>query len=191
MKKQFFLSALLLIFATSDFAQNKTIDSLKLALKLAKHDTMRSNILAQLAEIADDGEWEKYNELLKVLTEAKLKLTNPNGTEYKLYQKHFAISLHNIGFIYKNQGDINKALEYYDKSMKIQEEIGDKEEIAITYHNIGAIYNKQGHISKALEYYGKSLKIKEEINDKDGIASSFNAIGIVYKNQGDTDKALE
>jgi adenylate cyclase len=107
------------------------------------------------------------------------------------YNKGAATSLHNIGIVYNNQGDLPKALEYFHKSLKIGEEIGDKGVIATSLNSIGFIYDMQGVLPKALEYYSKSLKIREEIGDKSGIANSLNNIGYVYKNQGDIPKALE
>jgi two-component sensor histidine kinase len=96
-----------------------------------------------------------------------------------------------IPLIYCLIRDIPKALEYYHKSFKIQEEIGDKEGIANSLNNIGYVYHNQGDIPKALEYYHKSLKIQEEIGDKEGIAISLNNIGVIYRSQGDIPKALE
>ena len=89
------------------------------------------------------------------------------------------------------KSDYTKALDYYQRSLKIQEEIGDKKASASTINNIGIIYKQQGDFPKALEYYQLSLKIQEEIGDKKGIASTINNIGIIYKQQGDYPKALK
>ena len=70
----------------------------------------------------------------------------------------FSETLNNIGLIYKNQGDIPKALEYFHKSLKIREEIKDKLGIAYSLNNIGIIYNNQGDHLKALDYCPISLK---------------------------------
>ena len=89
------------------------------------------------------------------------------------------------------KSDYTKALDYYQRSLKIQEEIGDKKASASTINNIGIIYKQQGDYPKALEYYQRSLKMEEEIGDKKGIASTINNIGIIYKQQGDYPKALK
>ncbi|MDP3147436.1 MAG: tetratricopeptide repeat protein, partial [Bacteroidota bacterium] len=187
--KKYCLSCILCLLSFVSFSQN--IDSLKLALKNAKHDTTRCNILATLAETASDEEWPKYNEQLLKLSESKIKLTQKSSIDYKIYLLHYAGALNNIGVIYNNQRDIPKALEYNSKSLKIREEIGDKSGIATSLNNIGVIYDKQGDIPKALEYYSKSLKIYEDIGDKKGIATSLNNIGYIYENLGDIPKALE
>ncbi|PCH67167.1 MAG: hypothetical protein COC01_06465 [Bacteroidetes bacterium] len=106
-------------------------------------------------------------------------------------KKGLAEAYNNIGFIYNNQGEIDKALEYFFLSLKIQEEIKDKRGMAMSYNNIGFIYSNQGEIEKALEYFFLSLKLREEIKDKEGMAYSYNNIGLTYDNQGEIDKALE
>jgi hypothetical protein len=55
--------------AEKSIAQNKTIDSLKLALKNAKNDTTRCNLLSQLAETASDEAWPAFNDALFILAE--------------------------------------------------------------------------------------------------------------------------
>jgi hypothetical protein len=57
------------------------------------------------------------------------------------------------------------ALEYYDKSIKIMEELGDKKFISYAYINIGLFYQKTGNYPKALESFFKSLKITEELKN--------------------------
>ncbi|MBN4066038.1 tetratricopeptide repeat protein, partial [Candidatus Amoebophilus asiaticus] len=109
----------------------------------------------------------------------------------KTFKKGLASAYIGIGFIYDDQGEIEKALEYYFLSLKIQEEIKDKKGMADSYNNIGAIYSNQGEIEKTLKYYFLSLKIKEEIKDIKGMADSYNNIGLIYKNQGEIEKGLE
>ena len=104
--------------------------------------------------------------------------------------KSLGLALNNIGYVYSYQGNITKALRYYNKSLKIREEIGDKRGIAESLNNIGNIYDNQGDISQALGYYYKSLKIQKEIGDKEGIANSLNNFGSIYYNQGDISQAL-
>ncbi|MBN4081769.1 tetratricopeptide repeat protein, partial [bacterium AH-315-C07] len=94
-------------------------------------------------------------------------------------KKGLTTGYNNIGVSYKNQGEIDKALEYFFLSLKIREEIKDKSGMASSYNNIGAIYNNQGEIEKGLEYFFLSLKICEEIKDKIGMALSYNNIGAI------------
>ncbi|MBK7666958.1 MAG: tetratricopeptide repeat protein [Sphingobacteriaceae bacterium] len=82
-------------------------------------------------------------------------------------------------------------MDYYHKSLKISEDVGDKKAIASSLSNIGSIYGDQGDNTEALGYYHKSLKIEEEIVDKEGMAISLNNIASIYRRQGDIPKALD
>ncbi len=183
---------ILLVFSIRLNAQDHITDSLKSALKNAKHDTTRCNILEELIDSEnDDTVWPVYNEQLLKLAEKGASKASHDTTQKVFYLKHVAGALNNIGFLAQNQGDVPKALEYYLKSLKIEEEIKNKKGIASSLNNVGSIYKDQGDISRGLEYYHKSLKMREEINDKKGIASALNNIGIIHKNQGDAQKGLE
>ena len=185
MKRLLFI---ILLFPCVLSAQDGVIDSLKLALKNAKHDTTRCNILGMLAETASDEEWPLFNEQRLKLAEKNSKTTS---SLKPFYLRALAGAFINIGLLANQHGDISKALEYYHKSLKIQEEIKNKRGVAICLNNIGVIYNQEGDIAKALQYYSKSLKIQEEIKDKHGMAYSLKSIGAIYHGQGDIPKALD
>ena len=89
------------------------------------------------------------------------------------------------------RGDYPKALDYYSRSLELDEQIGDQKGISASLNNIGLIYVNQGDYPKALSYYTRSLKIDEQIGDQKGIAQSLNNIGIIYNNLGDYQMALE
>ena len=189
MKKIFAITLFFILSLSKGFAQN--IDSLKLALKNAKHDTTRVKILSELTQVCETEDILTYNEPCLKLCEKNLQNSKLASVQKLFFKKHLADALNTVGFIYNNQSDNHKALEYYSKSLKIQEEIKNNEGIATSLNNIGLIYDNQGDAQKALEYYHKSLKIQNLINDKQGIATSLNNIGFVYYNQGDDQKALE
>ncbi|HIN40019.1 MAG TPA: tetratricopeptide repeat protein, partial [Flavobacteriales bacterium] len=106
-------------------------------------------------------------------------------------KKYMANALNTQGASFYLRGDYAKAIDYYTRSLKIYEELGDKNGIAATLNNIGNIYVEQGDYAKAIDYYTKSLKIREEIGDRRGIAMSLGNIGVIYKNQGDFAKAID
>jgi serine phosphatase RsbU (regulator of sigma subunit)/Tfp pilus assembly protein PilF len=182
------------LFFVSTFSFSQNIDSLKLVLKNAKHDTTRAYVFLVWGEeiYLQQPEtalvlWQKGKELAEKNL-AKLPNTHP---QYKVFNNCLASALNNIGFIYQSRGDIPKALDYWGKCLKILEKIGDKEGIANSLNSIGYIYKLQGDIPKALDYYIKSVKILEEVGYKKGIVASLNNIAIVYQSQGDFPKALD
>lgn len=200
---QRFYICLFLVLSIYTNAQEITTDSLKASLKYAKNDTIRINILKELIEAEnDDKVWTIYNDQMLKLSKKGVDSSPAGSTLKRFYLKSVASALNNIGFLANNHGDISKALTYYQKSLKIQEEIKDKAGIANSINNIGYIHNSRGDIPKALDFYHKSLKIYEEmlaenknsnesINLKKGIAYSLNNIGQIYLTQGDIPKTLD
>jgi len=101
------------------------------------------------------------------------------------------ISLNSIGSVYRNKGDYEKALDYYNRSLAINEEIGDKYGMGYNLNNIGNVHIYKGDLDKALNYYEKALAIREEIGDKYGMGISLISIGTVYAEKGDYESAEE
>jgi len=173
-------------------AQQQTVDSLKVLLKNANHDTMRCNILNAIVETeTDDNVWPKYNDELKKISENNLNQLAPSNPEYKVFKKHIAVALNNTGYLWKLHGDITKALEYYLKSLAIHEEIRNYPGAANSLNNIASIYEAKGNIQLAIEYYHKSLKLAEEKKEQKVVARILSNIGAVYHMQGEFQKALE
>ena len=96
-----------------------------------------------------------------------------------------------LGRIFYHLGEINKALKYYEKALKLNEELGSKKGMANQLGNMGNVYEIKGELDKALKYYGKGLKLDEELGSKEGIAANLGNIGNVYQDKGELDNALE
>ncbi|MCU0446544.1 MAG: tetratricopeptide repeat protein [Microscillaceae bacterium] len=129
------------------------------------------------------GEYTKALNILQTASAIAEKI--PNSQMLK------ASILNGVGITYYYQGNYPMVLEYYHKSLKITEDIGDKQGTAASLNNIGNIYNNQGNYSSALEYYHRSLKINEDIGNKQTTSSILNNIGLIYNTQGDYSLALE
>ena len=97
----------------------------------------------------------------------------------------------NIGIVYLTQGELDKALEYFEKALELNEELRNEEGMTAAFGNIGNVYLTKGELNKALEYFEKSLELNDELGSEGGMAVDFGNIGIVYLTQGELDKALE
>ncbi len=191
--KQYFLFLFLTFFCRQIiFSQENIIREYRIALKEAKHDTTRVNILVSLS---NQLYATKPDTVIPLCKEALLiidsKLTKANPQEKAVYLKTKAGALNNIAATHKNYGDIDEAMNYFNQSVKLYGEITDKKGLANTLNNIGAIHDNQGDIAKALDYFSQSLNLLEEIGDKKGVAASLNNIGFIYSNQGNNKEALE
>lgn len=180
-----------LFFQTTLFAQNSKVDSLSLALKNATHDTTRASTLVALTEELFYSNQDTVIPLCeKAIQIADKNSAVTNAKEKRSFLKSKADALHNIGFCHNTNGDASNGMSYYQKALKIREQIVDKSGIAHSFINIGVIYSEQGDVQKALDYYRKALAIQESIGDKDGAAYSLNNIGFIYNNLKNTKEAL-
>ncbi|NTW76901.1 MAG: tetratricopeptide repeat protein [Syntrophaceae bacterium] len=100
-------------------------------------------------------------------------------------------TLNNIGGVFWNQGDYQKALDYFHRSLKIKEEIGDTKSAALINNNIGLVYRQMGDYEMALKHFNISLQNNKIIGDSVGISSALLGIGDNYHRKGDYSKALE
>lgn len=110
-----------------------------------------------------------------------IKIENPKAQTTGLTTK---------GISYAVVGNYPKALDCFNKSLKIDEQLGDQEGIAASLANIGNIYINQGDYPRALDYHTRSLKLREQMGDQRGTVISLNNIGRIYREQGDSPKAL-
>ncbi|MCP4130002.1 MAG: tetratricopeptide repeat protein [bacterium] len=110
--------------------------------------------------------------------------------EDELEEKNRAGLFHSIGIIEQKQGNWDKALSYYNDSMKIYENLGDKSSISINLHNIGTIDQQKGNHERAITFFQKSLKINEELGNKSSISGSLHQIGLLHQYKGDYEQAI-
>ncbi len=138
-------------------------------------------------ELYDEKLWPKYNEILLSLAKNFLEKEPDN----KAYKNYLASAMINLGLIYKNHGNIEKALETYHISLKMKEEMGDSNGIASNLNNIAVIYKFQKEPGKALQYYRKANLYFEAIQNKRGAAYTANNIGMIYSELGYPDSTLK
>lgn len=173
------------------FSQSRTADSLKRILKTAIHDSLRCYTLNQLVDNTDENEWPVFNKQMGDLAEKNLVQAKEGSDEYKLFARYLSAFYSNVGYLEHGKGNLNIAINYYEKALKISQGIGDVSGEATHANNIGFVYMDQGNISKAIDHFTKSLNLFEKAGDKKGVAGALNNIGYIYDNQGDNTKAKE
>jgi tetratricopeptide (TPR) repeat protein len=95
-------------------------------------------------------------------------------------KRGMAAAYNNLGVAYRNQGALDKALEYYIRSMKIYEDLDNKEGIATTKNNIANIYSIKKDYGQAMRYLEESFKLFNTIGDQNKIIGSMNNLGNMY-----------
>jgi len=192
------ITILLTLITLFSFGQNSPdhenmIDSIKIVIKNAKHDSIIVNAWKDWDNLIFISDPEMDLELnKKVEALCKKNLSKKLKKDEKLFfTKFLGFAYNNFGIIYKNKGDYPRSIEYYTLCLKINEAIGEKRGVAGSLGNIGIIYKNQEDYKKAIEYYEKSLKIQKEIEDKIGLAGTLINLGMVYSMTKDYDLATD
>jgi len=173
----------LVLSQNSIVAQNnrQIIDSLVLELKIVPENE-KIEILNELSKLywnySLDSSFYYANEALSIahIIQDKVGLSN---------------SYNRIANVYFFQGQYEKAMEFYQKSLTARKETNDQVGIANVYNNMAMLYSNQGEHEKALEFYTKALNISISLIDKFNTASYYSSIGTTYLELNNYKKSLE
>ena len=182
-KKRIVFVLAFLLLGFSGWAQQNATDSIANVLLKLEDDSTKVNALIELSILARGADSEG---VIRWATEAKELSERIN------FHKGLAIALKWIGMGYSDQDMYVQSTLNWQESLRIFEEMGDKNGIANLLSNLGTTYNNQGDDEKALELYLRSLQIAEEIGDKMRTLTVSLNIGLIYQKKIATlDKALE
>lgn len=98
--------------------------------------------------------------------------------------------LNKLGHGYLDSRDIDSALVFFNRSLKLARKNHNKALEAKAIKNIGLYYDYKGNYKKALLCNNQLLTIYHQLNDSIGITYCYNSIGIILENQGNYEKAL-
>lgn len=155
-------------------------------------DTLQFTYLSFIIENCSDEQiWPQYNNYLVKLLEQKIAQKKSSKQLQDKYLWFYAGAINNRANVFLQKGEIPKALEKYNKSLKIYENLEDKVGVAAILNNTGIIYKNQGDLAKSLECYQKSLVLQQEVGDEVGIAKALNNLGFMYNQLKDFPKAID
>ena len=97
----------------------------------------------------------------------------------------------NLGSAYDSLGEFRRAIEFYQLSLPIAVETGNKDLKGRVYNNLGSAYDSLGEFRRAIEFYQLSLPIAIETGKKDLKGSVYNNLGSAYKSLGEFKRAIE
>ena len=95
------------------------------------------------------------------------------------------------GMMCYQQGQIDQALELYQKSYKISKEIEDGVLLSKALGNLGRVYWAKSDFKKAEAYFIQYQIRKQALGDKNGYAIAVGNLGSLYASIGEEEKALD
>ncbi len=90
-----------------------------------------------------------------------------------------------LGILYYRRDEWDLAIEYYEKSMKIFEALGDQCGLAAAYGNLGNVYAYKSERDRAIEYYENSMEISKALGDRYGAGITLSNIGKLHLDRSD------
>jgi tetratricopeptide (TPR) repeat protein len=96
-----------------------------------------------------------------------------------------------LGSAYLYYGDYQRAIEHFQQSLALKEEIGDTLGRATLYNNLGVVHYYRGDDDRAYEFYQQSFEIKKKIGDIYGLAISHTNLGLILHHRGEQAQALQ
>jgi len=104
-------------------------------------------------------------------------------------RKTMAFSRLNIGNVARKRGEIDTAINYYERCVDSFKEIDDHYAEAISLTSLGNAKRIQGNQKEAADYLKEGLGFFEEVDDHTRAAKTLNNLGITKRNLGDIEDA--
>ncbi|MEO7992707.1 MAG: tetratricopeptide repeat protein [Chryseolinea sp.] len=176
-----------LYYRISRYYWNKNTDSV---LLMARHGI----------ELADSIQFKKGKALncLSMGVALAAKGNYPEALTYELESLRISEALKmdgltgnvysNIAGIYLNNGNISKAIEYYNKALSISKRYGEVATCPILI-NLGDLHTQTKEYGIAMEYAVRALQISRSQTDSSNIAILLFNISEIYKKTNRTDSA--
>ncbi|NUO00291.1 MAG: tetratricopeptide repeat protein, partial [Saprospiraceae bacterium] len=139
------------------------------------------------AGISFEGKGD-YFQALKYFQKAldRVLLSNANSTLS-------ASCYDNLGIIYQDLGDFDKAYENMNNALSVRLSIlgNFHPSIGDSYNNLGNLFSVKGELNKSIEYRKKALELRQKILPPlhPDLAASYKNLGISYSDFDDYEKA--
>lgn len=158
----------------------------KRASKILKNYPIESKIHIYLNIIAIDIELNNYEKAIKDSEKIIPLLENVGDMEA------LSSAYNNIAYAYAEKKQLDIAYSYFNKSMKISKNQGDRSGEAIALYNLAEfMYKQKYNIDYAERYYREALKLALEVNNKKLIGDIYSAIAHFLFARKDFDESLQ
>ena len=101
-----------------------------------------------------------------------------------------AAALGNLGIVYYLLGQFDDARHYYEMSLAVNREIGNRHGESVRLSNLAGVYQAAGMLDESSSYYNEGLTIYRQLGDRHGEALTSCCYAIVCREMGKPDEAL-
>ena len=158
------------------------LDSMLNVLTVSKGDTAKVKLIHQIANLYSKRDFDSS------IYYCNLGLSLAQGLKFK---KGMEALYRVMGNAFKGKGEYAAAMIAYEKALKINREIGNKDGETSALQNMGSVQLDLMDDVKAISYLMEGLAIAEETKNYYMLASINNSLYSVYFNQHDYKKAKQ
>jgi signal transduction histidine kinase/CheY-like chemotaxis protein len=166
---------------------NKALENYNKALSICREINDQETIVSALISIGNVYWYDGDNNNALTFYEEALMISSQPGFS----GDHTGGILNNIGNVNRSIKNYDKALGYYNQSLKITTELGDKNLIAVSYKNIGITYREMGDYAKAIQFLKDGYQLAEEIQLIRVMEESLNYLSYSYYELNNYRKAFD
>jgi serine phosphatase RsbU (regulator of sigma subunit) len=98
-------------------------------------------------------------------------------------------SYNKIAFIYWQNGNPSRAIDFFLETVPLNEQINNQENIKNIYSNIALIYADMEDLENAMQYFEKSLEVRRTMGEQKEIASGLIDLAYIEGLRGDLREA--
>ena len=161
--------------------QKRETDSIRTLLKQNTSDTAKVKCLYRLAYLLKQ---DSSKAAFKYCQQA-IALSNQIN-----YERGLASAYNNLGAIYDEIGDKQKAVESFVKAFELKKKLNDTKSLATTLANIGVVYKRDKDFKNAFRYYRLALIYNGESSNPSLFNNINYNIGNLFRVTGKNDSAL-
>jgi tetratricopeptide (TPR) repeat protein len=105
-------------------------------------------------------------------------------------QRATAAHLTRLGLVYREMGEVSKAIDYYEQALATYRQLDDRQGEADSLGNLGLVCYSTGDLSRAIDHHQLALAIHLETGYRRGEASSLGNLGLACRVMGNLARAL-
>jgi len=118
-------------------------------------------------------------------------LLKANQVSKKIDSQTFAASASNIGCIYLNQGQLDKAKTYFDESLRSYQKNPNPRGLGELYNNYAQLYDQRKEPEIAKDNLKKAETEFLSIDDQFGLSETYSFLAQIYFDENDLERSLE
>ncbi|MEO7327818.1 MAG: tetratricopeptide repeat protein [Minicystis sp.] len=99
--------------------------------------------------------------------------------------------LTSLGHCYGVRGDLDKALEHFERALGMSDALDFAEGQASAYGGLGHVHGLLNDLGKSIACYQRSREIFEALGDRPQEAAALGNVGIAYRKYGELSRAID